>query len=115
MITIIIYNFINRKIISNFILPINKSELFLQNEADIYWIEKSNEILFIFKENKSQMKKILISQKADGSYELNASDFFDINNTSCSSYNNNIFYFLVNNNNNKYDLIQELLILIIVR
>ena len=107
LVTIIIYNFLDKVINFNFSLPINKSELFLQNEADIYWIEKSNEILFIFKENKSQMKKILISQKADGSYELNASDFFDINNTSCSSYNNNIFYFLVNNNNNKYDLIQE--------
>ena len=52
------------------------------------------------------MKKILITQKTNGSYESNASDFFDINNTSCNSYNSNTFYFLVNNNN-KYDLIQE--------
>ena len=63
LITIIIYNFYNRKIISNFTLPINKSELFLQNEAEIYWIGQPNEILFVFKENESQMKKILIKQK----------------------------------------------------
>ena len=109
MITIIIYNFYNRKIISNFTLPINKSELFLQNEAEIYWIGQSNEILFIFKENESQMKKILMKPKNEknvNKYELNGQEFFKINKAICSSYNNNTFYFLVNNDN-KYEIIQE--------
>ena len=106
LVTIIFYNFKNKVVNFKFAFPINKSELFLQNEADIYWEENSNKILYIFKENESQLKKILITQKTNGSYESNASDFFDINNTSCNSYNSNTFYFLVNNNN-KYDLIQE--------
>ena len=106
LITIIIYNFYNRKIISNFTLPINKSELFLQNEAEIYWMEQSTEILFIFKGNESQMKKILMKQKSANKYELNDPEFFEINNAICSKYNNNTFYFLVNNDN-KYEIIQE--------
>ena len=106
LVTILIYNFIYNLINFKFSLPINKSELFLQNEADIYWMQNSNEILFIFKENESQIKKILIYQKSPGNYDSNVSDFFDISNTSCNSYNSDTFYFLANNNN-KYDLIQE--------
>mgnify|MGYP002624419819 CR=1 FL=1 len=101
LVTIIIYKFKYGPQNFTFSLPINKSELFLKNEADILW-EESDNILLIFKENANQMKKIVLRQNYNN-YEQIVSDYFDINSTSCSNYNN--LYFLVNNR--KYDLIQD--------
>jgi hypothetical protein len=101
----IVYHLNEEKIKFKHFLNINKSELFFQNEVEIYSLDdnrEGNKILLAFKKNSLQFAKVLI-KNTNGSYERESFNYFSDNKESCNGYNNN-FYFLEQKSE---ELIQE--------